>query len=40
MQNNSIESILKAQNGNEQEMTRLLEDNKRSYMEYSKKILW
>ncbi len=39
LQNDSFESILKAQQGNEEEMTKLIEENNRSYMECCKKIL-
>ena len=38
MYDNSVKSILKAQEGNQDEMTKLIQDNNRSYMEYSKKI--
>ncbi len=40
MYDNNIDSIIKAQEGNEEEMTRLIETNNRTYMEYSKKICW
>ena len=40
MQDEIIKSILEAQNGNEQEMTKLIEENNRTYMEHCKKILW
>ena len=35
---NDIKSIIKAQEGNEDEMTKLIEENNRTNMEYSKKI--
>jgi hypothetical protein len=38
MYENSVESIIKAQEGNQEEMTKLIENNNRTYMEYSKKI--
>lgn len=39
MYDNNIENIEKAKNGDEKAMTELVENNKRTYMEYSKKIL-
>ena len=39
MYDNNIEEIKKAQNGNEEAMTKLVENNKRTDLEYSKKIL-
>jgi len=39
MYESNIEDIKKAQNGNQNAMTELVENNKRTYMEYSKKIL-
>lgn len=35
---NGVESITKAQEGNENEMAKLIEENNRTNMEYSKKI--
>ena len=35
---NNIQSIMKAQEGNEEEMTKLIEANNRINLEYSKKI--
>lgn len=35
---NSIEAIKKAQSGDNYEMERIIKDNNRTYMEYSKKI--
>lgn len=35
---NDVKSIIKAQEGNEDEMTKLIEENNRTNMEYSKKI--
>ena len=35
---NTAERILKAQNGNEEEMTKLIEENNRTDLEHSKKI--
>lgn len=40
MYDNNIENIEKAKNGDEKAMTELVENNKRTYMEYSKKILF
>ena len=40
MYDNNIENIRKAQNGDNDAMTELLENNKRTYLEYSKKVLW
>ena len=40
MYENNIDNIRKAQNGDNDAMTELLENNKRTYLEYSKKILW
>ncbi len=40
LQNDNLESILKAQKGNQQEMTKLIEENNRTYMEHCKEILW
>ena len=39
MYDNNIENILKAKNGDESAMTELVENNNRTYLEYSKKIL-
>ena len=39
MYDNNIENIEKAKNGDEKAMTELVENNKRTYMEYCKKIL-
>ena len=38
MYNNSIESIKKAQNGDKDELQRLINDNNRTYLEHCKKI--
>ena len=38
MYENTAERILKAQNGDEQEMTKLIEENNRINLEHSKKI--
>lgn len=35
MYENNIENIAKAQKGDEEAMTKLLEDNKRTYLEFS-----
>lgn len=40
MYENTTERILKAQNGDEEEMTKLIEENNRINLEYSKKIYW
>ena len=40
MYENNIDNIKKAKCGDETAMTELLENNKRTYMELSKKILW
>ena len=39
MYDNNIENIRKAKDGNETAMAELVENNKRTYLEYSKKIL-
>lgn len=39
MYESNIEDIKKAQNGDQNAMTELVENNKRTYLEYSKKIL-
>ncbi len=39
MYENNIKNIEKAKNGDEEAMTELVENNKRTYLEYSKKIL-
>ncbi len=38
MYENNIDNIEKAQNGSEDAMTELIENNKRTYLEYCKKI--
>lgn len=38
MYENSLESIKKAQEGDKVELGKLVRDNNRTYMEYSKKI--
>ncbi len=38
MHDNNTQSIIKAQNGDQEEMTRLINENNRTYMEHSKKI--
>ena len=38
MYENSLESIKKAQEGDKTELSKLISDNNRTYMEYSKKI--
>lgn len=38
MYENSTDSIIKAQNGDQDEMTNLIQVNNRTNMEYSKKI--
>lgn len=38
MYENTAERILKAQKGDEEEMTKLIEENNRTNLEYSKKI--
>ena len=38
MYENSLESIRKAQDGDKEELGKLIDDNNRTYMEYSKKI--
>ncbi len=38
MYENCIESIKKAQDGDKQELGRLIDDNNRTYMEHCKKI--
>lgn len=38
MYENTSERILKAQNGDEEEMTKLIEENNRFNLEHSKKI--
>lgn len=38
MYESNIEDIKKAQNGDQDAMTELVENNKRTYLEYSKKI--
>ena len=38
MYENSLESIRKAQNGDKLELEKLINDNNRTYLEYSKKI--
>lgn len=40
MYENNTESIIKAQNGDQDEMTKLIQVNNRINMEYSKKIFW
>ena len=40
MYDNNIENIEKAKNGDEKAMTELVENNKRTYMEHCKKILF
>ena len=40
MYENNIENIRKAQNGDNEAMTELLENNKRTNLEHCKKILW
>lgn len=40
MYESNIEDIKKAQNGDQNAMTELVENNKRTYLEYSKKILF
>ena len=40
MYDKNIANIRKAQNGNDEAMTELLDDNKRTYLEYRKKVLW
>lgn len=40
LHDDTIESIKKAQEGNQQEMTKLIEENNRTNMEHSKEILW
>lgn len=40
MYENSVETIKKAQEGNELELEKLIKDNNRTYLEYSKKIFW
>ena len=35
---NDISRIINAQQGNQEEMTKLIEENNRTYMEHSKKI--
>lgn len=37
---NDVKSIMKAQTGDKEEMTKLIEENNRINMEYSKKIYW
>ncbi len=39
MFDNNVENIIKAQNGDEDAMTELVENNKRAYLEHCKKIL-
>lgn len=39
MYDNSIEKISRAKGGDEEAMAELVETNKRTYLEYSKKIL-
>ncbi len=38
MYENSAERIIEAQNGNKEQMTKLIEENNRINLEYSKKI--
>lgn len=38
MYDNSIESIKKAQNGDKDELQKLINDNNRTYLEHSKKV--
>ena len=38
MYDNNINSIIKAQNGDKDEMERLIQENQRTYLEYCKKI--
>ncbi len=38
MYENNIANIVKAKNGDEEAMTKLVEDNKRTYMEHSKEV--
>lgn len=38
MYENSIESIKKAQEGDKDELEKLIQENNRTYLEYSKKI--
>ena len=38
MYENTAERILKAQNGDEEEMTKLIEENNRFNLEHSKKV--
>ena len=40
MYDNSVESIKKAQEGDREELGKLIDDNNRTYMEYCKKIWW
>lgn len=40
MYENTAERILKAQNGDEEEMTKLIEENNRINLEHSKKVHW
>ena len=40
MYENTIESIRKAQEGNKEELSKIIESNSRAYLEYSKKIFW
>lgn len=38
MYENTIESIKKAQEGDKDELSKIIENNSRAYLEYSKKI--
>lgn len=38
MYENSLETIKKAQNGDKEELWKLMHDNNRTYLEHSKKI--
>ena len=40
MYDNNIENIKKAKDGDQDALTELVESNKRSYLEHSKKILY